>query len=154
MSTITITVRGTTARGFVRPLSFEEEVTEARRHNGAVIDSLMWPVPAAEYGKDEAAAKRRRRNYGDAVGQAQGLARHVAWRIAKAPKNKPVTLHIIVESGACMSGENNANGERIRWGNVVAPEILRSMAEFSGTELTVHAGADNPLDYVPEEDDE
>lgn len=154
MSEIVITVRGTDRRGFVRPLTFTEEVTEARRATGSVVDALLWPVPAAEYGKDEAAAKRRRRNYGDAVGQAQGLARHVAWRIAKAPKNKPVTLHIVVESGACMSSESDANGQRIRWGNVVAPEILRSMAEFPGTELTVHAGADNPLDYVPEETEE
>lgn len=149
MSTITITVRGTTARGFVRPLTFAEEVTEATRTAGKVTDHLFWPVPVPEYGTGDAADKRRKRNYGDAVGQAQGLAKHVAFRLAKG---KDVRMHIIVESGACLTSERDANDRVVRWGNVVAPSILADMANFPGTEVTVAAGADDPRDYVEDSD--
>ena len=138
---IVLTVRGAT-KGRVRELSFEEEVSAAILRKGKVAKAVVWPVPVPEYGKDDAAKARRTRYYFDAVAEAGSLRQYLAGGIASGH-----TITVRVETGAVMTGDKDKG----IYANVVAPELLASIANFDGVKVEVQAGADDPRDYVSEE---
>lgn len=119
-----------------RPLSFAERVMFA---TPKATDAL-WPVQAPEFGKDAAAKSRRTRNYFDALGAVDTLADRLASAIATGTK-----VHVNVYAGTVVTRTENT------YSNVVNPQMLSDICKMAD-KVTVAAGAEDPRDYIGDDD--
>ena len=152
---ITLTVRGTDARGYVRGITFRERRALLAQESGKPGQVVIWPVPettsdgykpcrkpSADGTSCKACVpcKARATAYRDAVGKASDLLDLLARGM-----NAGHSVAVNVETGATFG-----DVEKGTFGNIVSPALLSDLCNDDDVTVTVAAGADDPRDYSQE----
>jgi hypothetical protein len=150
---LTVTVRGTTPRGYVRGVTFAERRAIVAQEAGKPLDATVWPTPdTTEDGykpcrkpnADGTSCKKcvpcaaRAKAYRDAVGRCNDLLDLLARGL-----NAGHTVTVNVESGASLPSDSG-------FGTITAPSMLADLCNDPAVTVNVAAGADDPRDYIAE----
>lgn len=152
---ITLTVRGTDARGYVRGITFRERRAMLAQESGKPGSVVLWPVqettaegykPCRKPAADGTSCRKcvpcaaRAKAYRDAVGKASDLLDMLALGM-----NAGHSVTVNVETGATFGDKDKG-----AFGNIVGAALLSDLCKDDDVTVNVAAGADDPRDYSAE----